>query len=126
MAAHRLGCAGSRWRYPWGGRPGPGAVLRPRLPLWPTCGAAGRQTLLWPTLLWQAQLRSAVLRAGLPGGRYAAHQPFRGAGGHQTAHLWLTNGSVNECSRPEVLRVVTVETTPDRQQNLLFCHKPSR
>jgi hypothetical protein len=26
--------------------------------------------------------------------------------------------------RPEALQVVTVETTPDRQQNLLFCQSP--
>ena len=54
----------------------------------------------------------------LPGGYQMLGQTWQEAGAREV----LEETSV--VIAPEALRVVTVETTPDRRQNLLFCQSP--
>jgi ADP-ribose pyrophosphatase YjhB (NUDIX family) len=57
-------------------------------------------------------------KLALPGGYQMLGQTWQEAGAREV----LEETDVVIC--PEALRVVTVETTPDRQQNLLFCQSP--
>ncbi len=57
-------------------------------------------------------------KLALPGGFQMLGQTWQEAGAREV--LEETGVPVS----PEALRVVTVETTPDRRQNLLFCQSP--
>jgi ADP-ribose pyrophosphatase YjhB (NUDIX family) len=57
-------------------------------------------------------------KLALPGGYQMLGQTWQEAGAQE---VWEETGVV---IAPEVLRIVTVETTPDRRQNLLFCQSP--
>jgi ADP-ribose pyrophosphatase YjhB (NUDIX family) len=57
-------------------------------------------------------------KLALPGGYQMLGQTWQEAGAREVAE------ETGVVIAPEVLRVVTVETTPDRQQNLLFCQSP--
>ena len=57
-------------------------------------------------------------RLALPGGYQMAGQTWREAGAREV--LEETGVAVD----PAALRLVAVETTPDRRQNLLFCEAP--
>jgi ADP-ribose pyrophosphatase YjhB (NUDIX family) len=57
-------------------------------------------------------------KLALPGGYQMLGQTWQEAGAREV----LEETSV--VIAPEALRVVTVETTPDRRQNLLFCQSP--
>jgi ADP-ribose pyrophosphatase YjhB (NUDIX family) len=57
-------------------------------------------------------------RLALPGGYQMLGQTWQEAGAQEV--LEETGVVVS----PEALRVVAVETTPDRRQNLLFCQSP--
>ena len=57
-------------------------------------------------------------RLALPGGYQMAGQSWQEAGAREV--LEETGVAVD----PATLRVVAVETTPDRRQNLLFCDAP--
>jgi 8-oxo-dGTP pyrophosphatase MutT (NUDIX family) len=57
-------------------------------------------------------------KLALPGGYQMLGQTWQEAGAREV--LEETGVLIS----PEALRVVTVETTPDRRQNLLFCQSP--
>ncbi len=57
-------------------------------------------------------------KLALPGGYQMLGQTWQEAGAREVLE------ETGVVIAPEVLRVVTVETTPDRQQNLLFCQSP--
>jgi ADP-ribose pyrophosphatase YjhB (NUDIX family) len=57
-------------------------------------------------------------KLALPGGYQMLGQTWQEAGAREV--LEETGVPIS----PEALRVVTVETTPDRRQNLLFCQSP--
>ena len=57
-------------------------------------------------------------KLALPGGYQMLGQTWQEAGAREVVE------ETGVVIAPEVLRVVTVETTPDRQQNLLFCPSP--
>jgi ADP-ribose pyrophosphatase YjhB (NUDIX family) len=57
-------------------------------------------------------------KLALPGGYQMLGQTWQEAGAREVAE------ETGVAVAPEVLRVVTVETTPDRRQNLLFCRSP--
>ena len=57
-------------------------------------------------------------KLALPGGYQMLGQTWQEAG---TREVLEETGTVISL---EALRVVTMETTPDRRQNLLFCHSP--
>ena len=57
-------------------------------------------------------------KLALPGGYQMLGQTWQEAGAQEV----LEEAGV--VIAPEVLRVVTFETTPDRRQNLLFCQSP--
>ena len=57
-------------------------------------------------------------RLALPGGYQMLGQTWRHAG---AAEVREETGVVID---PEALRVVAIETTPDRRQNLIFCESP--
>jgi ADP-ribose pyrophosphatase YjhB (NUDIX family) len=58
-------------------------------------------------------------KLALPGGYQMLGQTWQEAG---AAEVLEETGVV---TNPTLLRVLTVETTPDRRQNLLFCQSPS-
>jgi ADP-ribose pyrophosphatase YjhB (NUDIX family) len=58
-------------------------------------------------------------KLALPGGYQMLGQTWREAGAQEVLE------ETGVVIRFEALRVVTVETTPDRRQNLLFCQSPS-
>jgi ADP-ribose pyrophosphatase YjhB (NUDIX family) len=58
-------------------------------------------------------------KLALPGGYQMLGQTWQEAG---ACEVLEETGVV---VAPEALRVLTVETTPDRRQNLLFCHSPA-
>ena len=57
-------------------------------------------------------------KLALPGGYQMLGQTWQEAGAREVLE------ETGVVIAPEVLRVVTVETTPDRRQNLLFCQSP--
>jgi 8-oxo-dGTP pyrophosphatase MutT (NUDIX family) len=57
-------------------------------------------------------------KLALPGGYQMLGQTWQEAGAQEVLE------ETGVVIAPETLRVVTVETTPDRQQNLLFCQSP--
>src|SRR5919107_6360575 len=57
-------------------------------------------------------------KLALPGGYQMLGQTWQEAGAREVVE------ETGVVIAPEVLRVVTVETTPDRRQNLLFCQSP--
>ncbi len=57
-------------------------------------------------------------KLALPGGYQMLGQTWQEAGAREVME------ETSVVIAPEVLRVVTVETTPDRRQNLLFCLSP--
>jgi ADP-ribose pyrophosphatase YjhB (NUDIX family) len=57
-------------------------------------------------------------KLALPGGYQMLGQTWQEAGAREV--LEETGAVIS----PEALRVVTVQTTPDRRQNLLFCQSP--
>ncbi|WP_152718017.1 NUDIX domain-containing protein [Microvirga tunisiensis] len=57
-------------------------------------------------------------KLALPGGYQMLGQSWQEAGARE---MMEETGVIIS---PEALRVVTVETTPDRRQNLLFCQSP--
>ena len=57
-------------------------------------------------------------KPALPGGYRMLGQTWQEAGAREVLE------ETGVVIAPEVLRVVTVETTPDRRQNLLFCQSP--
>jgi ADP-ribose pyrophosphatase YjhB (NUDIX family) len=68
-------------------------------------------------------IRRALLGEGygklaLPGGYQMLGQTWQEAGAREVVE------ETGVVISPEALRVVTVETTPDRRQNLLFCKSP--
>ena len=57
-------------------------------------------------------------KLALPGGYQMLGQTWQEAGAREVLE------ETGVVIAPEVLRFVTVETTPDRRQNLLFCQSP--
>jgi ADP-ribose pyrophosphatase YjhB (NUDIX family) len=57
-------------------------------------------------------------KLALPGGYQMLGQTWQEAGAREVVE------ETGVIIQPEGLQVVTVETTPDRQQNLLFCQSP--
>jgi ADP-ribose pyrophosphatase YjhB (NUDIX family) len=57
-------------------------------------------------------------KLALPGGYQMLGQTWQEAGAREVME------ETSVVIAPEVLRAVTVETTPDRRQNLLFCQSP--
>jgi ADP-ribose pyrophosphatase YjhB (NUDIX family) len=57
-------------------------------------------------------------KLALPGGYQMLGQTWQEAGAREVLE------ETGVVIFPEALRIVTVETTPDRQQNLLFCQSP--
>jgi ADP-ribose pyrophosphatase YjhB (NUDIX family) len=79
--------------------------------------------VLVPLLGGLLMIRRALAGEGqgklaLPGGYQMLGQTWQEAGAHEVLE------ETGVVIAPEVLRVVKVETTPDRRQNLLFCQSP--